>query len=235
MVVRRRFVKRPRKFRPRRLQKYAKRRISHKSRKPGVSGFMPFGFKQAVKLHYSINESFDPGAGTLVDAIFNTNSLFRPEYDAATHQPYGFDQMALLYNNYTVLGSRVKMTVYNTGSTPLQVLIQLSNSNVSLTGDAIALWREKPGTKCRTCVQSGSKNCVSVMKSFSTRKWFNCANPVGEDTLTPACTANATRGAYFHCMVGPLSSSDPAAMTVQFDIDYYAVFTNPKDLPQSTE
>jgi len=60
---------------------------------------------------------------------FRANSCYDPDYDGAGHQPMGFDQMALKYNHYQVLGSRIKVTpiplgtVSSTGDEPSWVTV----------------------------------------------------------------------------------------------------------------
>lgn len=50
-------------------------------------------------------------------AIYSGNSVYDPDVTFTGHQPYYFDRYAQLYQNYVVLGSRLKLsTNVDTGS-----------------------------------------------------------------------------------------------------------------------
>lgn len=42
---------------------------------------------------------------------FRLNSLYDPDFSGGGHQPYGYDQLTTLYQQYRVFGARIKFTI----------------------------------------------------------------------------------------------------------------------------
>jgi hypothetical protein len=62
--------------------------------------------------------------------IYNLNSLYDPDRTGSGHQPYGFDQIASMYNRYRVLRTKYKM-VFGASSMTYHVGVVLSNGLLS--------------------------------------------------------------------------------------------------------
>lgn len=93
------------------ISKYgAARRRTNRGTARSVPKF-PFHFadqplRKFVKLKYVQHMSVaGPAIGAIVIKVFRTNSLYDPDFTLGGHQPYGFDQLMLQYNHYTVLKS----------------------------------------------------------------------------------------------------------------------------------
>lgn len=72
------------------------------------------------------------------DNIMSLNSLYDPEYSRTGHQPYGFDQLAALYNRYRVDRVDVDLKVLNTTSLPGNLVLLPSNDGTALGTTAVA-------------------------------------------------------------------------------------------------
>lgn len=59
--------------------------------------------------------------------IFNLNSVFDPDRTGGGHQPYGFDQIAVLYNRYRVLKTHWKVTFGPTTNSPVGCVVVPTN------------------------------------------------------------------------------------------------------------
>lgn len=71
-----------------------------------------FGFPDRVKtkLHYCDVVQLAASAGNPAIYQFRMNDLFDPDYTGTGHQPQWFDQLAAVYSNYKVLGSKITAT-----------------------------------------------------------------------------------------------------------------------------
>jgi len=65
-------------------------------------------------------------AVTAENTIFNLNSIFDPNRSLAGHQPYGYDQLAALYNRYRVLSTFWKV-IFAAAVTSYRVAVIPSN------------------------------------------------------------------------------------------------------------
>lgn len=99
-----------------------------------------FGRKK-VKLEYveTIILSSDSSGAlqgyTGSEYVWNLNSLYDPNQTGTGHQPYGFDQLKLLYQLYTVYGAHIDITVSNPSAdgAVFFMSVQASNPNYSLS------------------------------------------------------------------------------------------------------
>lgn len=73
-------------------------------------------------------------SGVLASYVYSANGLYDPNITGTGHQPMGFDQMMLFYEQYTVISSTISVTAASgtTGSTS-KVALYLSPDATSLT------------------------------------------------------------------------------------------------------
>lgn len=81
---------------------------------------------------------------TGTQTVVRINNAYNP--CDSTHQPYGWDQMAALYNNYKVVGCRMEVTVSNNTSENCVTLVRSCpvNENTNLNNVSM-LSAERPG------------------------------------------------------------------------------------------
>lgn len=218
----RRFIKKRRTYR---------KRSSNRGR--GMA-WSPLGAKKLVKFRYQQEIQLDAAAGVAADYVFTANGLYQPSITAATHQPYGFDQMMENFNHYTVIGSKIKfISSSNQASKPYWQMIQLRPSATSLSGVTPSVLQEQPGTK-QYLVGLGNTNFSNtVSEVFSARKFFGKKDIIGDDLYRGTTAANPSEQAYYHCMILPQAGNDLTNQVMHVIIDYVAVLTEPTTLAQS--
>lgn len=106
---RRRMLARRRRYRAR--SSYKKRKYLRRRRRRVTfkrpAGNIIFPTKKRIVLRYADRHS---GSTTALGSyIYRANSLYDPNYTAAGHQPRGFDQMALFYQQYEVIAARIRV------------------------------------------------------------------------------------------------------------------------------
>lgn len=72
--------------------------------------FLPKMLKQTMCYFDEPSINMALGTGTSTIYQISCNSLFDPNATGTGHQPYGFDQISALYDHYTVVSSRIKVT-----------------------------------------------------------------------------------------------------------------------------
>lgn len=159
---------RPRKPRKPRKKRVSKRPFKRHQRMTGpfhnyISGD-PFKPKMTVKLHYS--ETFTFTTGTL--GVYGTqqsmllNSLFDPNETGTGHQPYGFDQLTLLYRRYKVNAVLIELVFTDPSNDGMVVAAQLLPpfGLNTLTGAAIDSVKERPMAVTRSINNSGRQTVI---------------------------------------------------------------------------
>jgi hypothetical protein len=103
---------------------------------PGVDGYKIFGFPNSIitKLRYCITGTLTSTAGSSSYQVFSANGIYDPDTTGAGHQPLYYDQYALLYNKYVVLGSKITIELSNGTTSPfLCTLVGDDDSTISTT------------------------------------------------------------------------------------------------------
>lgn len=191
-----------------------------------------------VKMRYVENIQIDASLGLAGDYVFRANDIYDPNYTSLGHQPMGHDEMALLYHNYLVCGSRMSATFTASGSVPGQ---SSANCGILLKDTATAetsptTWIERNKSNHRGLTDAdGSKSEVTVTKNFSTKKFFGLKNLRGQTTTHGAAFGSSTTDdVYFHVIVAPKDATlDLQPIYVTVIIDYIVLVSKPKILTES--
>lgn len=105
----------PRMNRKRKL--YRRRKAPRRMRKRTVTvnrALAPIPQRYITKLKYS--DIFTLSTTNSWSYYYNLNSLWDPNRTGVGHQPYGYDQLAVLYNRYRVISCSYVVTGYSGGS-----------------------------------------------------------------------------------------------------------------------
>lgn len=121
---------------PKQTRKISRRRTTRKVRRGmGVGGaqrttlvntaLRPIPSRFITKLKYS--QTFSVSGSVTAPQQFNLNSIFDPDRTGVGTQPYGYDQLATLYNRYRVISCNYAISGYN-GTFPIRVAAFPSNN-----------------------------------------------------------------------------------------------------------
>ncbi len=89
------------------------------------------GNRVSLKHRFWKQVSIDPGADLAAANVFSANGIFDPDITNGSTQVRGFDQISVLYDHYTVIGSKCTVNFYC--ESPVLVGIALRDSNVTTT------------------------------------------------------------------------------------------------------
>lgn len=190
------------------------------------------------KLFYHEEElSFNSTSGVPGGYVYTANGMFDPNITGTGHQPLGFDQMMLMYEQYTVIKSKITVTLLNSNTTAL------SRGCVYLSPDATIL------TDPNRAIENGLVNTQILFPNvtWNSCKRFNlgCHIPtyfgrrgresviVNDPELFGTSAANPVEQVYY-----VISAWDPfGANTIGYfanvTIEYDAVFWEPRKLTES--
>jgi len=122
-----------------------------------------------VSLRY--NAVFTTSIATLVGSnqIFNLNSLFDPDRSGIGHQPYGYDQLAAIYNRYRVLRVHWRVTMSPSSLSYFLVVLPLNGLLASaIAGDtSYQTATENPRATSWVLGASGQSKCITGSLSLN--------------------------------------------------------------------
>ena len=102
---------------------------------PGLVDGRIYGFPNSIitKLRYCENLTITGTSGAVGYKIFAANGIFDPNISDTGHQPLYRDNYASLYDQYTVIGSKITVRAMNSGSSSVVIfgLVGDDDSNIS--------------------------------------------------------------------------------------------------------
>lgn len=99
-----------------------------------VTGWAP----QIYMTHrYHENVFFDPTGSSPSWITYQINNMFSPRVGG--HQPYGFDQMSVMYKNYLVTSVEIKVAIFATNPVTLIIHPQHDDTTVTNFGNTCEL------------------------------------------------------------------------------------------------
>lgn len=150
--------------------------------------------------------------------------------------------MSALYDNYTVIGSKIKVTMWKdeqatSDNDPTYTSLILS-SNGTPPANAIDI-REQPNVAYTTMI--APQRAYKLTKTFSAKKHFGKShkNIVGEADLMGTPGTDPTEGAFFVFSATDLEAAaigeTDALARIHYNVEiiYKAVWTNRKEISQS--
>jgi len=207
---------------------------TYSATKGSTRTWAPFGKFKTVKHHYTESILLNPSAGTPADHVFSANGMYDPNITGTGHQPYGYDQLAAIYNESCVITSKCTVTCWNNQSgLPFWIAICLRDDPTSISSD-VSTVRESPGIVSKLLGPSASGASVgSVTMSFDVKKFFDVKDPSDCEELRGG-SANPAEQGYYHVLMIPQNGVDDLGQNVlTVDIEYTAQWSGPKILPSS--
>lgn len=211
-------------------RRYAKRRKAAipKQISPG------FPRETRVKMRYNDTVSLTSTAGVISKYLFRANSCFDPNQTGVGHQPSGYDQWSLFYNNYVVLSCKMSAKFLWDVSEPVTpltcgVFLSDDSTNPTLYSNIKELGR---GQQRDLAPNAGSTICRTY---YSAKRFWNITDVkdnvkrIGADVSanpTDDCVA-----VVYAQSTDYAATSSPVCVVVTMDFD--VLFSEPKDLAQS--
>jgi len=194
---------------------------------------------------------------------FRANDLYNPHIGGAIHQPRGFAQYMMIYNTFTVRGSKIKLNWCYEGY--LGPTRKSGTPTTHLTQDIGALEEDEvpalPGVVCglhkatealsagdpetqmekdRTTwkIMTPSVNQTTMTGSLKISDFFGKDALVGSAGYTGDETTSPDNDVYWEVWAGrahndPIEEGSNVSARCYLTIEYDAVFTNPKTLGPS--
>lgn len=194
-----------------------------------VRRFLPlagFPHKKFCRLRYV--ESINMTPGTTLPYAFSTNSCFDPNTTGAGHQPYGFDQWAIIYNHYKVYASvmTIRATNFNAAQSGTIFGIKVDD-NAGTTLNINSLMEQKDSVYDVIVAQNAPKR---LKMKWSLKRAMDSTR----DEVQAQVASNPVDQEYFNIYAAPADSgAAPGVVTFQVQIDYYVLFTELKDFANS--
>lgn len=219
-------------IRRRNYRRNRSRRYRRNQKAPRFSNYAPFGKTVSVNHRYVETVTINPSAAVSGDNVFSANGMYDPNITGTGHQPYGFDQMAALYDHFAVTGSRITIMTSTTQTVPYWIAICLRDTSGSLSGYGTEVFLEQPGIR-KVLIDPTVDTRRSISFNFSARKFFTTKDVVGSPELNGSSSLDPIEAAYYHVLLLPYGSDDLVPQKITVQVDYHAVWSEPRMVTQS--
>lgn len=199
-------------------------------RQPGGVGF-PKKIKMIHK-YVSAPTQLNCVTGGMATHVFSCNDLYDPDVTGTGHQPLFFDQMALIYNHFTVIGSRIIIRV-QTSEDPVGPSIGCLwiDDNTGTTATNLGMVAEQGKYKIKNFGGPNS-NPNSMWKSkWSARKYFGKGVLANNDLM--GSNANSpVEQSYYKFSYNTVDATS-ATVYITAEIQYITIWKERKEIAQS--
>ncbi len=195
------------------------------------------GFPQSNRttLRYAESVTISGAAGSMATYQFALNGLFDPNITGTGHQPLGFDQWSVFYNNYVVHSCRWRLTPFVTSASIYPYFGAYVTDDTSITATSAPVLIEQGKSEWTIVYYTPTLQYSKPMKgSLDMREWFQVAHL--HDAIAnygAAVTSNPSNIAYLTLFVQDLGAAGTAAVRVLVELEFEAEFIEPKELPVS--
>jgi len=214
---------------------YKKR--TFKKRSPGIQKSLAnvgqgFPKKMLMTHKYSDIVPLSSIAGNLARYHFHANSMYDPDYTSSGHQPMFRDQLSLLYNRYTVIGSKIKIKMCHGGSGNVTASVGCYVNDDVATGPSLFYgMMEQPTAKHCIIPASQDDTCNFTLK-WSAKKNFGKGVMANNDAGA-LVGANPVETAVFTLWHQPNDLTTSQTIYAEVMIEFICIWTELKDVESS--
>lgn len=177
-------------------------------------------------------------AGSAGNYFFSANGMFDPNITGTGHQPMGFDQMMLMYEQFTVVSSKISVLAINASAASIlnSAAVYLSPDTTSIVAPSRLLengyitW-----TTLTPVFLAGSFKTLNLDCDVATYmgRVKNKRALVSDPDLFGTAAANPVEQIYFGILTFDPTLSNATTLDFTVQIEYEAIFWEPRKLTQS--
>lgn len=152
--------------------------------------------------------------------IFRANGMFDPDQTGSGHQPLYFDTLMAVYQHYTVLRSRIKITPMPESALSTSNLLYVIKEDADVTPTVTAYEAlEFPYVSSAITPGARGQDQVSISKTWSAVRTFG-GNPQSNPDLQGTIASDPTEQSYFTLMVrDPVLGNGIIDLVVEIEYD----------------
>lgn len=177
------------------------------------------------------------GAGTIGNYFFRANDAFDPNQTGTGHQPMGFDQMMLLFEQFYVLRSHCRIRAYNTSGAGFFAVVGLA-----LTPDTTSIVSESAQEQgllvSKVMHPKSETGDLTVLElTCDCPRYFGVKRqPYIASSLYQGTAGNVpTEVCYFKLFIYDLAATNTMTMSFDVTITYDVYFQEPRQLGESLD
>lgn len=191
---------------------------------PGVDGHRIFGFPNSIitKLRYCTIVDLSSGAGAVAGNTFAANGIFDPDITGGGHQPLYRDNFGTLYDQYVVIGSKIKVT-FAAGTGTLPFIVGITGDDDSTVSGTLETLMEQNNSISTVCGAVGAPPVV-LTQTFEPLEMFG-VDAKDDGSSATVVSANPTELWTYRIWSIPADLTTAGHCYAKVEIDYTVKFT----------
>lgn len=195
--------------------------------RPKTLGKLGLGFPQKMMIaHKYIDQiTMTSISGETKNYVYVTNNLYDPNSTGGGHQPQGFDDMASIYDRYTVIGAKIELMALQSPTTTINGTFGLFIDNSSTWNGQSPFDSGEQSNKGRYIMLSN----VQIKPGRLTAKWSAKKAFGGTIMANSALSGSSTGGPassqYFSMTYQPFDQASAGSVQVAVKITYLAIWS----------
>lgn len=187
----------------------------------------PFAQRYITKMKYS--ETFTLSLANSYQYVFNLNSIYDPNRTGVGHQPYGFDQLAGIYNRYRVFKTSYVINGYS-AAVPIRYGCIVSNDVPPLNN--VSELAENPRAQTRVQIPGGATTVIKGSASLPSLVGRNKQQYMADDRYQADVTTSPAELALLTVTGGTMTDTSTDIL-VTITMVYHVEFFDAKPIEQS--
>lgn len=166
--------------------------------------------------------------------VFRCNGMFDPNVTSTGHQPMFFDQMAALYDHYTVIGSKitVRFTPLTSGNQAVPSYAGIFiNDDATVTSGTLTTLLENSLVKSKLMSYGSTKPTILTHK-WGVKKYFP-GSTMANSELRGTATSDPTEQSTYTIFLCSLDTTTSVTLYAEVEISYIAVWNELKEIAGS--
>lgn len=199
---------------------------------PSWAGKTKTGFPKELRIkhRYVDYKTFTSTAGVLGSQSYRCNGMFDPDYTSTGHQPLYFDQLAALYNHFTVTASKITVKfLAGTANSAVPLLVAMYvNDDTSVTPANLYNQAEQSTARFGMVPVQGNGTLVLTSK-WSAKENFG-PGVISDPNLQGTSAADPTEQQLWSIQYQSADLAATSTCYAQITIEYDAVWQELKDI-----
>lgn len=182
-----------------------------------------------IRVRATDHISMTCASGAIDGNVINVMSVNDPFVTDSNVQPLGYDQWATMYNKATVVGCKVSVSIYNSGTTALVYgMAVMPQSKGSTTLPGYEYYKEYPSNKARILSPDVDHGYMTI--TTAPKKHLHAKNILQNDDYAQdldGTSTSPTETYFIHYYIQPISKSGAATADAIVDVDYIVALHDP--------
>jgi len=184
-----------------------------------------------VKHKYVETYPLTSTSGAMGQFVFSANGMYDPNITGAGVQPLYFDQLAALYDHYTVVSSKCTITCMQSSSAIPTICALVKDDD---TGNVYASINGSISNDTTSWGYSTYNNPpLKLVKFYNSGRTYGVRDLAGDPTMSGTSAANPTEQTYFRFIIQSSDFTTTSSVNFTVEIEYDAIWRERKEVAES--